>query len=162
MKKKKETEKENEIVLKSCPFCNGKAIFNDNVCGTFVTITCDNCFCELSRNKKLHEDATADVINAWNRRYTDEAYDQRAAYVKQGNMFRHFKGMVVMIDFISQNTETGDIMVNYHHLGPEKDSQIWSRPLDMFLSKVDRTKYPDADQEYRFELLLDEKNDLPF
>lgn len=29
---------------------------------------------------------------------------------------------------------------------------IHIRPYDMFLSKVDKNKYPDADQEYRFEI----------
>ena len=29
--------------------------------------------------------------------------------------------------------------------------EIWLRPYDMFMSKVDREKYPNVEQEYRFE-----------
>lgn len=32
------------------------------------------------------------------------------------------------------------------------DKGIYARPKDMFLSKVDRIKYPDVKQEYRFEI----------
>lgn len=32
----------------------------------------------------------------------------------------------------------------------------WARPLEMFLSPVNKQKYPDATQERRFEVLTDE------
>ena len=33
------------------------------------------------------------------------------------------------------------------------DGGLWIRPLEEFLSPVDREKYPDADQEFRFALV---------
>ena len=35
---------------------------------------------------------------------------------------------------------------------------LYIRPLDMFLSKVDKEKYPDIKQEYRFELIETKKD----
>lgn len=32
------------------------------------------------------------------------------------------------------------------------NDDIWVRPYDMFISKVDKEKYLDVDQEYRFQL----------
>ena len=37
-------------------------------------------------------------------------------------------------------------------------SQVWVRPLDMFISKVDSEKYPDVKQEFRFKRIDNEKN----
>lgn len=33
-----------------------------------------------------------------------------------------------------------------------EDSKLYARPYDMFISKVDKNKYPNVIQEYRFEL----------
>ncbi len=44
-------------------------------------------------------------------------------------------------------------MVVYESLG--SDHTIWVRPYDLFQEKVDKEKYPDCVQEYRFELVDD-------
>lgn len=71
-----------------------------------------------------------------------------ARTVKIGKVYRHFKGHKVLTMDIAQNTETGEDMVIYKHLG---DGKLYVRPKNMFLSEVDREKYPDVDQFYRFE-----------
>lgn len=43
-------------------------------------------------------------------------------------------------------TGTEEKMVVYQSL---KDKRVWIRPYEMFISKVDREKYPNADQSYR-------------
>ena len=41
-------------------------------------------------------------------------------------------------------------MVVYTH---EDTGEIWVRPYEMFTSKVDKEKYPEVNQEYRFEYI---------
>lgn len=65
---------------------------------------------------------------------------------KVGEKYRHFKGFIITVLTIAKNTETMEEMVVYEH-----DNEIWVRPMEMFLSKVDKEKYPDVQQEYRFE-----------
>lgn len=69
--------------------------------------------------------------------------------VEVGKAYRHFKGFIVRVLAVAKHTETNEMMVVYSC----KDGVYYARPLDMFLSKVDREKYPEAKQEYRFELL---------
>ena len=65
-----------------------------------------------------------------------------------GEKYRHFKlGKIVTVIGISRHTETEEITVVY-----ECEGNLWSRPLKMFMSEVDRNKYPNAKQKYRFEL----------
>lgn len=66
---------------------------------------------------------------------------------KPGDTVQHFKGGFYKIVTIGTNTETEEKMVVYQSL---KDQRVWIRPYDMFISKVDREKYPNDYQPYRF------------
>lgn len=70
--------------------------------------------------------------------------------IKIGRVYRHFKGDYYLVEGIANDSETGKPFVIYRKL--YGDGELWLRPLEMFLSNVDKTKYPDVTQEYRFEL----------
>ena len=61
-----------------------------------------------------------------------------------------WKGGFYLVEAVANDSETGEPFVVYRKL--YGDGGLWLRPLAMFLSPVDRAKYPDAAQEYRFEL----------
>lgn len=61
---------------------------------------------------------------------------------------KHFKGHIIEVLEIGKHSETLENMVVYKHLGTD---EIWIRPLNMFYDKVDKEKYPEVLQEYRFE-----------
>lgn len=86
-----------------------------------------------------------------------EAAQSAAKFYRQnmiGKTYRHFKGATYVVDGIAVHSESAELMVTYHRVGdPAKQ---WARPLEMFLSPVDKQKYPDAAQERRFEVLTDE------
>lgn len=71
--------------------------------------------------------------------------------VKVGKLYKHFKGDIMKVLGIAKHSETLEEMVVYEHKG-----ELWTRPLEMFNSKVDKEKYPDVKQEYRFEEINDE------
>jgi hypothetical protein len=66
-------------------------------------------------------------------------------------VYRHFKGMLYYVSEIGIDSETEEEVVIYKQLYPPYKTYV--RPLDMFLSTVDREKYPDVKQKYRFELV---------
>lgn len=68
--------------------------------------------------------------------------------IKAGQKYRHFKGTMIEVIDIAKHSETLEELVIYKHL---VDGEIWARPIDMFNSLVDKEKYPDVEQEYRFE-----------
>ncbi len=71
--------------------------------------------------------------------------------LKLKRVYRHFKGDCYLVEDVARHSETGEQYVVYRKL--YGDGSLWIRPLDMFMGEVDREKYPEAGQKYRFELL---------
>ncbi len=67
-----------------------------------------------------------------------------------GQIYRHFKGNLYKTLMLAEHSETGEQMVVYQALYGE--NKVYVRPKDMFVEVLDRTKYPDASQTYRFEM----------
>lgn len=68
--------------------------------------------------------------------------------IKIGKTYKHFKGHIVKVISIAKHTETEEMLVIYEHT---ETNDIWARPYDMFNSLVEKEKYPNVEQEYRFE-----------
>lgn len=102
---------------------------------------------DFSNDGELEENCDLALLT---RHFKKESnYDFDRSLPVSGQKYRHFKiGKVVTVIGISRHTETEEVSVVYEYEGT-----IWNRPLGMFMSEVDRNKYPNSKQKYRFELI---------
>ena len=69
--------------------------------------------------------------------------------IKAGEYYRHFKGGLYHVTGIAKDADTEKPVVVYQAL--YGDEELWVRDYEEFAGEVDRQKYPDAEQQYRFE-----------
>ena len=71
----------------------------------------------------------------------------------KNEVYKHFKGNLYVVLNVARHTETNELFVVY--AATKEMQRIYARPLEMFMSEVDREKYPDAKQTYRFENMME-------
>ena len=69
--------------------------------------------------------------------------------IKIKGVYKHFKGNYYLVEDVAIGSEDDKEYVVYRAL--YGDNKLYIRELNMFLSEVDKEKYPNVEQVYRFE-----------
>ena len=77
--------------------------------------------------------------------------ESKARVVTPGQRYRHFKNKDYVVVAIANHTEKTEKLVVYK--GLYEPYETHARPYDMFVSPVDRYKYPNVKQTFRMELI---------
>ena len=135
-------------------------IFEVEAPGTAASILQENSACRFLLTRK----------NIWNwirNPEPEHVPEEMLRDIRPGDIVQHFKREWVSTETseylykvlaFAQHTETGERLVVYQGLyAPFK---ISARPYAMFMSEVDKEKYPEIRQKYRFEKVQGVKNGI--
>ena len=70
--------------------------------------------------------------------------------LKIKGIYKHFKGDLYLVEDVAIHSESKEKYVVYR--GLYGNTELYIRPMEMFLSEVDHIKYPNVKQKWRFEL----------
>ena len=73
--------------------------------------------------------------------------------IKVGQLYKHFKGHIYRVIGVAKDCETLREKVVYENVD---NYDLWIRDKEDFLSYVDKDKYPNVEQIYRFELIKED------
>ena len=73
-----------------------------------------------------------------------------ARKIKINGLYKHFKGHIYKVIGIAKDSDNLKEKVVYQNI---ETNELWLRDEEEFLSLVDKEKYPDIKQKYRFELI---------
>ena len=68
-----------------------------------------------------------------------------------GQIYKHFKGNLYKVLAVAVHTESEEKLVVYQSV--ENPDRVFARPLEMFMSDIDRFRYPLIRVKYRFTLV---------
>jgi hypothetical protein len=93
------------------------------------------------------------TVHWWKDRYQKNSLIMKALRRewKAADIVKHFKGDLYMIIGIGVDTTTEQEVVIYKKA--DNTGRVWVRPRWEFESEVDKLKYPNCEQEWRFELV---------
>lgn len=77
--------------------------------------------------------------------YTQTFYSRA---VRIGSTWRHFKGEIVTVENIALDSENPDNEFVIYRA--ESTGKVWARPKEMFLSEIDKDKYPKEYKEWKY------------
>lgn len=73
--------------------------------------------------------------------------------IKDGDIVRHFKGNLYKVLHTRAHYSEDHSLWFVVYQSMDTAGEIWVRPGIMFCSEVDKIKYPDVQQKYRFEVV---------
>lgn len=83
----------------------------------------------------------------------EERNTEKRPEPKANQIYKHFKGNVYKILGVAVHTENSERLVVYQSV--ESPEKVFARPIDMFMSEIDRFRYPMIRAKYRFTLIED-------